>query len=150
MFPHILTRLVFLRVLEYYQGILILTSNRVGTFDEAFKSRIQLALHYRSLDTSQRLRIWTNFIERLASLDEPVEFNEIRPQIPKLAGYTMNGRQIRNAVNTARQLALYEKRKMRIQDLEHVIRVAQKFDKYLLEVKDNVEDDEWAREEGAR
>ena len=34
---------VFLRVLEYYEGILILTSNRVGTFDEAFKSRIQLS-----------------------------------------------------------------------------------------------------------
>ncbi|KAK6066828.1 hypothetical protein SCUP234_11884, partial [Seiridium cupressi] len=33
---------VFLRVLEYYEGILILTSNRVGIFDEAFKSRIQL------------------------------------------------------------------------------------------------------------
>ena len=31
---------VFLRILEYYDGILILTSNRVGTFDEAFKSRI--------------------------------------------------------------------------------------------------------------
>lgn len=31
---------VFLRVLEYYEGILILTSNRVGTFDEAFRSRI--------------------------------------------------------------------------------------------------------------
>ena len=30
---------VFLRVLEYYEGILILTSNRVGTFDEAFKSQ---------------------------------------------------------------------------------------------------------------
>lgn len=35
---------VFLRALEYYEGILILTTNRVGTFDEAFKSRIQLAL----------------------------------------------------------------------------------------------------------
>ncbi|KAK6222191.1 hypothetical protein QIS74_04446 [Colletotrichum tabaci] len=35
---------VFLRALEYYDGILILTTNRVGTFDEAFKSRIQLAL----------------------------------------------------------------------------------------------------------
>lgn len=34
----------FLRALEYYEGILILTTNRVGTFDEAFKSRIQLAL----------------------------------------------------------------------------------------------------------
>jgi ATPase family associated with various cellular activities (AAA) len=31
---------VFLRVIEYYDGILILTSNRVGTFDEAFKSRV--------------------------------------------------------------------------------------------------------------
>ena len=37
---------VFLRVLEYYEGILILTSNRIGTFDEAFKSRVQLAIHY--------------------------------------------------------------------------------------------------------
>ncbi|KAF4426998.1 ATPase family AAA domain-containing protein FIGL1 [Colletotrichum fructicola] len=37
---------VFLRVLEYYEGILILTSNRVGHFDEAFKSRMQLTLHY--------------------------------------------------------------------------------------------------------
>ena len=40
---------VFLRVIEYFEGILILTSNRVGTFDEAFKSRLQLALHYEKL-----------------------------------------------------------------------------------------------------
>lgn len=45
---------VFLRVLEYYEGILILTSNRVGTFDEAF---IQLALHHPTLGPYQRLRI---------------------------------------------------------------------------------------------
>ncbi|KAK8087324.1 hypothetical protein PG994_002298 [Apiospora phragmitis] len=38
---------VFLRVLEYYEGILILTSNRVGTFDEALKSRILMLLHLR-------------------------------------------------------------------------------------------------------
>jgi len=31
---------VFLRVLEYYDGTLILTSNRVATFDEDFNSRI--------------------------------------------------------------------------------------------------------------
>ena len=48
---------VFLRVLEYYSGILILTSNRVGTFDEAFKSRIQLALHYDGLNEEQRQKI---------------------------------------------------------------------------------------------
>ncbi|KAH8722459.1 P-loop containing nucleoside triphosphate hydrolase protein, partial [Phaeosphaeriaceae sp. PMI808] len=51
---------VFLRVLEYYEGILILTSNRVGTFDEAFKSRIQLSPHYENLNKAQRQKIWKN------------------------------------------------------------------------------------------
>jgi len=37
---------VFLRMLEYYTGFLFLTFNRVGTFDEAFKSRIRISLYY--------------------------------------------------------------------------------------------------------
>jgi hypothetical protein len=56
---------VFLRTIEYYEGVLSLTSNRVGTFDEAFKSRIQLALHYRPLDQPSRHRIWQNFVGRM-------------------------------------------------------------------------------------
>ena len=44
----------FLRVVEYFEGILILTTNRVGTCDEAFKSRIQLALHYPPLSEEQK------------------------------------------------------------------------------------------------
>lgn len=59
---------VFLRVLEYYDGILLLTTNRVGTFDEAFRSRIQLALHYETLNEKQRCQIWNNFIQRLEYL----------------------------------------------------------------------------------
>lgn len=59
----------FLRVLEYYEGILILTSNRVGTFDEAFKSRIQLALHYKNLSVDQRQRIWWNFLDHLRVME---------------------------------------------------------------------------------
>jgi hypothetical protein len=35
---------VFLRMLEYYKGLLFLTTNRVGTFDEAFKSRVHISL----------------------------------------------------------------------------------------------------------
>ncbi|KAF7337590.1 AAA family ATPase [Mycena sanguinolenta] len=42
---------VFLRLLEQYQGILFLTTNRVNTFDPAFKSRIHMALHYENIDT---------------------------------------------------------------------------------------------------
>ena len=35
---------IFLRLLEYFQGILFLTTNRVATFDDAFQSRIHIAL----------------------------------------------------------------------------------------------------------
>lgn len=35
---------VFLRLLEYHQGILFLTTNRVESFDDAFNSRISIKL----------------------------------------------------------------------------------------------------------
>jgi hypothetical protein len=44
--------LVFLRKLEYYSGILFLTTNRAGTIDEAFKSRIYILLRYPSIDSA--------------------------------------------------------------------------------------------------
>jgi hypothetical protein len=40
---------VFLRELEYYQGIIFLTANRVRTFGEVFQSRIHLQLMYSIL-----------------------------------------------------------------------------------------------------
>lgn len=48
---------VFLRTMEHYDGILILTSNQVGTFNEAFKSRIRLNLYYDSPTFSQNQQI---------------------------------------------------------------------------------------------
>jgi hypothetical protein len=57
-------------VLEYYEGILILTSCRFSSFDEAFKSRIKLALHYEVLSKTQRRKMWKNFLKRLRRLEE--------------------------------------------------------------------------------
>ncbi|KAI9873731.1 MAG: hypothetical protein M1830_010667, partial [Pleopsidium flavum] len=142
---------VFLRVLEYYDGILILTSNRVGTFDEAFKSRIQLSLHYETLTEPQRKLIWVNFISRLEDfVDDDIDTDELKEHLDELAKYDMNGRQIRNAVTTARQLALYKKKKLRFEELKHVISVASKFDKYLLSVNEGMSDDRLAREDRVR
>jgi SpoVK/Ycf46/Vps4 family AAA+-type ATPase len=96
---------VFLRVLEYYDRILILTSNRVATFDEAFKSRIQLALHYESPTEMQRKKIWKNFINRLGSFEADknvIDIEDLRKHLALLATFNMNGRRIRNAVTTAR------------------------------------------------
>jgi hypothetical protein len=142
---------VFLRVLEYYDGILILTSNRVGTFDEAFKSRIQLSLRYENLTRPQRLQVWENFINRLENFDDgEIDLDDIRAHTKELAAYNMNGRHIRNAITTARQLARYKKAPMSYADLVHVINVAGKFDKYLLEMHAGVSEDGLAREYAIR
>lgn len=142
---------VFLRVLEYYDGILILTSNRVGTFDEAFKSRIQLALHYENLTRQQRSKIWGNFIRRLSVTEsESVDTETLFKHVEELAKLEMNGREIRNALTTARQLALYKKKRMDFGHLRHVIKVVGKFERYLQEVNEGITDDEIARDKGMR
>jgi AAA+ superfamily predicted ATPase len=127
-----------------------LTSNRVGTFDEAFKSRIQLALHYDNLDKGQRHQIWANFLNRLENLNVDMDFAEIRGKIGILAGRDMNGRQIRNVITTARQLAKHEKTQVKYDHLVHVMDVSRKFDDYLLEVNDHVTDAERQRDDGVR
>ncbi|KAM7211276.1 hypothetical protein V8F06_013333 [Rhypophila decipiens] len=131
---------VFLRALEYYEGILILTTNRVGTFDEAFKSRIQLALRYEKLRTDQRKQIWRNFMERLKTLGEEernsIDFTNVTMHLDELAAQEMNGREIRNSITTARQLAKFMKEKMTFSHLQRAIGVAQKFDRYLAEVRE--------------
>ncbi|RYP68985.1 hypothetical protein DL770_008335 [Monosporascus sp. CRB-9-2] len=129
---------VFLRALEYYEGILILTTNRVGTFDEAFKSRIQLALRYEKLKDYQRKQIWRNFIDRLRALGEhdSIDFDDILLHIDELARCPMNGRQIRNSITTGRQLAKFMKKKMTFTHLKRAITVAEKFDRYLASVRE--------------
>ena len=129
---------------------MILTSNRVGTFDEAFKSRIQLALHYPNLDQGQRLKIWTDFIARLEVLGEKMDITTIRPMLTKLAGHAMNGRQIRNVLTTARQLARSKDRAMNFVDIDHVVNVSRRFDDYVKELNEGNDDDQIAKEIGIR
>jgi SpoVK/Ycf46/Vps4 family AAA+-type ATPase len=141
---------VFLRVLEYYEGILILTSNRVGTFDEAFKSRIKLALHYQSLTKADRKKIWRNFIKSLRDHPgEDVDYDDLDDHLDDLADYNLNGRQIRNAVATASELAQFRKKKLNFEHFAHVIRISGEFDTYL-EKTHGHNDSEWARSQGTR
>jgi len=141
---------VFLRVLEYYDGILVLTSNRVGTFDEAFKSRIQLALHYADLDEYQRQQIWHNFINRLEGLEEDVDLSDLRDNVQRLAKNEMNGRQIRNAITTARQFAEWKKERLTYKHMEYVIEVSGRFDQYLDKLNGGMTQNELAREDRIR
>ncbi|KAI5247435.1 P-loop containing nucleoside triphosphate hydrolase protein [Aureobasidium subglaciale] len=55
---------IFLRVLEYHEGIMFLTTNRVATFDPAFQSRIHISIDYPDLSPESRRTIWENFLQR--------------------------------------------------------------------------------------
>ncbi|KAK6851481.1 hypothetical protein PG995_011606 [Apiospora arundinis] len=140
---------VFLRILEYHEGILILTSNRVGTFDEAFKSRIQVAIHYDNLTKKSRKAIWQNFFDMLEGSGENANMPELEGRLDELAGEEMNGRQIRNALLTARQLAQHRSERLDWEHLNQVMKTSAAFNKYLKTVKGHT-DDKWAREEGIR
>ncbi|CAI7668633.1 unnamed protein product [Penicillium manginii] len=141
---------VFLRVLEYYDGILILTSNRVGTFDEAFRSRIQLALHYPNLGPQQRFRIWQTFVDRLDSMGEDIDIADLRDNLHILKEEKLNGRQIRNVITTARQYAKWKGTTLTYEHLKEVIRVSGRFDDYLDKLNGGFSPDQIAQDDGVR
>ncbi|KAH6618400.1 hypothetical protein B0J18DRAFT_371434 [Chaetomium sp. MPI-SDFR-AT-0129] len=60
---------VFLRVMEYYKGVLFLTTNRPGQLDEAIKSRVHCALLYQTLSKEQTLQIFKLNIKRLEYIE---------------------------------------------------------------------------------
>ncbi|KAK1994843.1 ATPase [Colletotrichum falcatum] len=101
---------VFLRALEYYRGVLFLTTNRVQAFDAAFTSRIHVALHYKNLTDADRDRIWANNFERLdrdsnGRVRVAVATREYAYGSREVRTLRWNGREIRNALQTALALA---------------------------------------------
>ncbi|TGO15699.1 hypothetical protein BTUL_0037g00510 [Botrytis tulipae] len=109
---------VFLRVLEYYAGILFLTTNRVGAFDEAFTSRIHVSLYYPQLNWNSTLEIFKMNMQRVKDrfakrninfkIDEADIGAFARSYYDENGEGRWNGRQIRNAFQTALALAEYD------------------------------------------
>jgi hypothetical protein len=142
---------VFLQVLEYYRGILVLTSNRVGTFDEAFESRIQLALHYANLSAYQRVKIWQNFIRRLEKLrEEHVDFGDLTGHLEEPAQNKMNGRQIRNAISIIRQYAKWKGKPLNYELSKDIVERPGRFDVYIEKLNGGYSQDQLAEDEGLR
>ncbi|KAF2096574.1 P-loop containing nucleoside triphosphate hydrolase protein [Rhizodiscina lignyota] len=149
---------VFLRILEYYSGILFLTTNRVGMIDDAFRSRLHLTLYYPPLGRSQTKKIWRTNFKRLEVInaerekyDRPrIEFDDkriIRWADKYFEELKWNGRQIRNAFQTAVALAEFAVKKserneessatkslvMSVKDFRTIAEASIQFNEYLLE-----------------
>lgn len=105
---------VFLRLLENYQGIMFLTTNRPEHFDEAFRSRISISINYKDLDENARFKVWTNLLEA-----SKTHLNE--EDIEKLSQVEMNGRQIKNCIRMGQCMAKEVKQDLTREIIEKVI-----------------------------
>jgi AAA+ superfamily predicted ATPase len=114
---------VMLRLLEYYSGILFLTTNRVESIDPAFQSRVQCALRYNALDNDSRASIWRDVLRHVAG--GKVE-NDV--DIESLAKHELNGRQIKNCLQLALALSLHEGAdKVAMRHLEETVAITTAF-----------------------
>ncbi|EGU88953.1 hypothetical protein FOXB_00534 [Fusarium oxysporum f. sp. conglutinans Fo5176] len=109
---------IFLRLLEYFEGVMFLTTNRVSAFDPAFESRIHLTIHYPNLDYTSRLHIWRTFVNIGTDGNSLSE-----DELDELAGVELNGRQIKNVVKTARLLATHERTQLAMGHISTVLRI---------------------------
>lgn len=112
---------IFLRLMEYYEGMMFLTTNRVSTIDPAFESRIDVSIDYPDLTADLRLQIWKNFLFRSEGIMSGVNLSE--EQLTPLAELNLNGRQIKSAVKTAQLLATSKGEKLEISHLRAVLRL---------------------------
>lgn len=85
---------IFLRLLEYFQGILFLTTNRVDTFDEAFQSRIHLPLRYGELTSKAKRAVWSMFLDQVRKQDAASIAHFSDHDLDILSRHQLNGRQV--------------------------------------------------------
>lgn len=120
-------------MLEYYQGIIFLTTNRLGTMDLAFQSRISIAIKYRSLDRQMRRRIWENFLDLLDAEAK----RELSENLDKMQEWPLNGRQIRNVLTMAQSISGTEgfpRKTLRYHIVEEVAEQTLRFQDYFEDV----------------
>ncbi|GAB1314481.1 hypothetical protein MFIFM68171_04691 [Madurella fahalii] len=107
---------IFLRQLEYYQGILILTTNRVEKIDDAFRSRIHFQLSFPELDSAARKAIWHGFLgNTIKNGGAAIDLDELA--VDRLAKMKMNGRQIKNVMKMSQLFAADENRPLVLEDI---------------------------------
>jgi AAA+ superfamily predicted ATPase len=85
---------IFLRMLERFDGILFLTTNRVSNIDIAIKSRMSIILHYKPFTQAERKQVWNNLVLNSKIVLSESDFDE-------LSTYELNGREIKHCLKMA-------------------------------------------------
>ncbi|PLN77273.1 P-loop containing nucleoside triphosphate hydrolase protein [Aspergillus taichungensis] len=99
---HNATVSAFLRLLEYHQGILFLTTSRTHLIDPSFHSRFHFCVNVPIPSGNDRKKMWKHFASRTSGI-------KILPkELDKIALQGLNGRQIRNTLSVCTGLVADE------------------------------------------
>ena len=82
---------VFLRVLEYFNGLLFLTTNRVDDIDEAIVSRCIAMIKFYPPDGDARRKIWKVMTEQFALEVDDKTINDLVITFPAATGRDIKG-----------------------------------------------------------
>ncbi|KAL9110947.1 MAG: hypothetical protein Q9227_004562 [Pyrenula ochraceoflavens] len=124
---------VLLRVLEYYQGVIILTTNRITSIDIAVQSRIHLAIQYHDLTPSQRNEIFKYFLDQVHFHGTQDKKNVERWFTDYACREELNGRQIRNLVASSQALSASRKKDLDEDSMRTVMALTQEFQRTVRE-----------------
>ena len=79
-----------LQKMEEYEGIIILATNYLQNFDEAFKRRIKFIIEFPLPDRERRCTIWKKVFPEEAPLGEDIDFDYLAGQ------FELSGSSIKN------------------------------------------------------
>jgi SpoVK/Ycf46/Vps4 family AAA+-type ATPase len=128
---------VLLRVLEYYQGILILTTNRIKQIDIAVLSRVNLGIKYEPLDHFDKAAMFEDFLMRVENKSDIERREKIIEWFKKDSDAKewfkpLNGRQVRNVLFSAACLGSAEGDKLTLNHIKTMAKSTFKFQDSLL------------------
>ena len=106
---------VFLRVLERYQGILFMTSNRGTIIDDAIMSRATAWIQYDYPTVEQTASIWKVLSKQYEVTLDDAQIAELTREFPKISG-----RSIKNMFKLARLLSASRKKPVGVEMLVYV------------------------------
>ncbi|KAK5943797.1 hypothetical protein PMZ80_003078 [Knufia obscura] len=110
---------VFLRKLEHFDGILILTTNLVDHFDSAILDRMQLRMQYHSLGKAAKKEVLTGFLTSLCGEDGLSNFGA--DYLDRFACMNVNGRQIKNILSIAHTLSREDEEELSCLHIDHAL-----------------------------
>jgi len=132
---------VMLRILEYHSGIVMLTTNRLTTIDNAVQSRIHLAVRYEDLGWKDCVKIFETTIKRSGVNYKPSDYDAMMEWMTETAkenqdepAKALNGREIRNFVTGAIAFMKHQNRdSLKLEHVKEVFRHTKQFKRQLEE-----------------